>query len=179
MALHEAWESGAWAWSPARRHAFANDLGHPGTLVAVRSATNTSKSDKDPASWQPPNRGAWCFYATDWLAVKARWRLTMDVAEAEALRTMLRGCGVAPTTTTTTTAPPPPPPPPTTVAPVPVVPPTTAGGACDPAYPTVCIPPAPPDLDCGDIPYRRFTVLAPDPHGFDGNDNDGLGCESG
>ena len=22
---------------------------------------------------------------------------------------------------------------------------------CDPAYPTVCIPPPPPDLDCGDI----------------------------
>jgi hypothetical protein len=50
---------------------------------------------------------------------------------------------------------------------------------CDPSYPTVCIPPAPPDLDCGDISYRRFTVVPPDPHGFDGNDNDGLGCESG
>jgi len=51
--------------------------------------------------------------------------------------------------------------------------------ACDPSYPTVCIPPAPPDLDCGDIPYRRFPVLAPDPHHFDGNDDDGIGCESG
>ncbi|MCI0727862.1 MAG: hypothetical protein L0332_14245 [Chloroflexi bacterium] len=48
---------------------------------------------------------------------------------------------------------------------------------CDPAYPTVCIPPPPPDLDCGEIPYRDFTVLPPDPHGFDG-DNDGIGCES-
>jgi hypothetical protein len=51
------------------------------------------------------------------------------------------------------------------------------GGNCDPAYPTVCIPPPPPDLDCGDIPYTNFTVLAPDPHGFDG-DNDGIGCET-
>ena len=49
--------------------------------------------------------------------------------------------------------------------------------SCDPAYPTVCIPPPPPDLDCGDIPHRRFTVLAPDPHRFDG-DGDGIGCES-
>jgi micrococcal nuclease len=49
---------------------------------------------------------------------------------------------------------------------------------CDPSYPTVCIPPYPPDLDCGEIPYRRFEVLQPDPHGFDG-DNDGVGCESG
>jgi hypothetical protein len=52
------------------------------------------------------------------------------------------------------------------------------GGDCDPSYPTVCIPPRPPDLDCGEISYRRFQVLSPDPHGFDG-DNDGVGCESG
>jgi micrococcal nuclease len=51
------------------------------------------------------------------------------------------------------------------------------GSDCDPAYPTVCIPPSPPDLDCGDIPHRRFQVLPPDPHNFDG-DHDGVGCES-
>ncbi len=49
-------------------------------------------------------------------------------------------------------------------------------GACDPSYPTTCIPPAPPDLNCSDITARAFTVLPPDPHGFDG-DGDGLGCE--
>ncbi len=48
---------------------------------------------------------------------------------------------------------------------------------CDPSYPTVCIPPPPPDLDCGDIPFRDFVVLQPDPHNFDGN-NDGIGCVS-
>lgn len=47
---------------------------------------------------------------------------------------------------------------------------------CDPSYPDVCIPPPPPDLDCGDIPHRRFRVLPPDPHHFDG-DRDGIGCE--
>jgi endonuclease YncB( thermonuclease family) len=51
------------------------------------------------------------------------------------------------------------------------------GGACDPSYPTVCIPPPPPDLDCKDISQRRFRVLAPDPHHFDG-DHDGIGCEN-
>ena len=50
-------------------------------------------------------------------------------------------------------------------------------GNCDPSYPDVCIPPYPPDLDCGDIPFRRFAVLPPDPHGFDG-EGDGVGCES-
>ena len=49
---------------------------------------------------------------------------------------------------------------------------------CDPAYPDVCIPPTPPDLDCADVPYRRFRVLPPDPHRFDGG-SDGVGCESG
>ena len=49
--------------------------------------------------------------------------------------------------------------------------------SCDPAYPTVCIPPPPPDLHCGDITYTNFTVRAPDPHRFDG-DHDGVGCET-
>jgi micrococcal nuclease len=53
-----------------------------------------------------------------------------------------------------------------------------ATGGCDPSYPDVCIPPSPPDLDCGDIAARRFTVVPPDPHRFDG-DHDGIGCESG
>lgn len=51
-------------------------------------------------------------------------------------------------------------------------------GNCDPSYPDVCIPPAPPDLDCGDITYRRFRVVGSDPHRFDA-DHDGVGCESG
>jgi micrococcal nuclease len=51
-------------------------------------------------------------------------------------------------------------------------------GPCSEAYPDFCIPPAPPDLDCPDIARNNFRVLAPDPHGFDG-DHDGVGCESG
>jgi micrococcal nuclease len=50
-------------------------------------------------------------------------------------------------------------------------------GVCDPAYPDVCIPPPPPDLDCADITFRRFTVRSPDPHRFDADGN-GIGCES-
>ena len=48
---------------------------------------------------------------------------------------------------------------------------------CDESYPDVCIPPYPPDLDCGEIGYSNFSVVGDDPHGFDG-DNDGIGCES-
>jgi PKD repeat protein len=51
-------------------------------------------------------------------------------------------------------------------------------GVCDSSYPDLCIPPPPPDLDCGDdsVP-ENFQVLPPDPHGFD-SDNDGIGCDS-
>jgi plastocyanin len=48
---------------------------------------------------------------------------------------------------------------------------------CDSAYPDVCIPPSPPDLDCSDISQKNFEVRSSDPHGFDG-DGDGVGCES-
>jgi micrococcal nuclease len=47
---------------------------------------------------------------------------------------------------------------------------------CDRSYPDFCIPPNAADLDCRDIPYRRFRVIPPDPHGFD-RDGDGVGCE--
>ena len=55
---------------------------------------------------------------------------------------------------------------------------TTAkqNGNCSPAYPDVCIPPSPPDLNCPDITYKNFKVLPPDPHGFD-RDGDGIGCK--
>lgn len=48
---------------------------------------------------------------------------------------------------------------------------------CDPSYPDFCIPPPTPNLNCADIPQKRFTVTGPDPHGFD-RDGDGVGCES-
>ncbi|BDG61945.1 thermonuclease family protein [Caldinitratiruptor microaerophilus] len=71
-----------------------------------------------------------------------------------------------------------PPPKPAPPEPAPARPQATAPprGNCDPSYPTVCIPPPPPDLDCKDVPYRRFSVVGADPHRFDG-DHDGVGCE--
>jgi hypothetical protein len=53
---------------------------------------------------------------------------------------------------------------------------TSQESSCDPSYPTVCIAPYPPDLNCKDIPYSNFQVFPPDPHGFDA-DSDGVGCE--
>jgi hypothetical protein len=50
--------------------------------------------------------------------------------------------------------------------------------SCHPSYPDTCIPPPPPNLNCGDIGDTDFEVVGSDPHGFDGDD-DGIGCESG
>ena len=65
----------------------------------------------------------------------------------------------------------------TTSPPATQVRPQERQGNCSPSYPDFCIPPAPPDLDCADVSGKRFTVLPPDPHGLDGNDDDGVGCE--
>lgn len=72
--------------------------------------------------------------------------------------------------------------PPTPVpAPLTLIPQPPPASNCEPSYPDICIPIGSADLDCGDIQWRRFTVLwtvpNPDPHRFDG-DADGIGCES-
>jgi hypothetical protein len=48
---------------------------------------------------------------------------------------------------------------------------------CDSSYPDVCIPPYPPDLNCPDVADKDFSVLPPDPRGFD-RDADGNGCKT-
>ena len=92
VALAEAWRSGADGWDEARREAFANDLDEPDALVAVTAATNRSKSDRDPASWQPPNRSSWCRWANAVVTVKRKWGLSVDQAEATALEYILALC---------------------------------------------------------------------------------------
>jgi hypothetical protein len=48
---------------------------------------------------------------------------------------------------------------------------------CDTSYPDFCVTTYSANLTCMDIPYRNFTVLAPDTHGLD-SDGDGFGCEN-
>jgi hypothetical protein len=92
VALKEAWDSGAWAWTQARRQDYANDLGDSRSLRAVSAASNRSKSDKDPALWLPPLTSFRCTYATEWVVVKVRWTLSVDAAERTALKRILAAC---------------------------------------------------------------------------------------
>jgi hypothetical protein len=185
VALKEAWDSGAWDWTPARRKSFANDLGDWRSLRAVTAASNRSKSDKDPGQWLPPLRSFHCTYATEWVVVKVRWTLQVDARERAALERILAGCPTRTVTVAVLPMPPPPGPTPTPAAPTPVpspivsptpTPTPTSGGACDPNYSGYCVPIVSYDLDCGDIRHR-VTVIGTDIHGFDGN-SDGIGCES-
>ncbi|MET9118831.1 HNH endonuclease family protein [Streptomyces longwoodensis] len=99
--LAEAWDSGASAWSAAEREAYANDLGDDRALIAVSAASNRSKADQDPSTWLPPATGYRCQYATDWVADKTRWALSIDTAEADALTDLLDACPDVPITVTT------------------------------------------------------------------------------
>jgi hypothetical protein len=83
VALAEAWDSGARRWTTDTRRRYANDLGDRRSLVAVTASANRSKGDRDPAEWMP-SQGR-CRYVRHWVAVKVRWRLTVDRAEKDAL----------------------------------------------------------------------------------------------
>lgn len=89
VALKEAWDSGAWEWTAERRIAYGNDLTDPRTLAAVSTQSNEQKGDGDPSNWLPTENV--CTFIADWIAVKARWAMTMDESEWFRLRNLLTG----------------------------------------------------------------------------------------
>ena len=100
VALKEAWDSGAWAWTTSQRTLYANDLSDPRTLLAVTDSVNQSKSDKDPSNWLPPLTSYHCTYISDWVAVKARWKLSMDQSEYGRVKKLVDSCGTSGTSPT-------------------------------------------------------------------------------
>ena len=96
VALAEAWDSGARTWTSTIRRDFANDLGDYRLLVAVTDNVNQAKGDQDPGTWLPQYDQ--CRYLREFVAVKHRWRLTVDSAEKAAMTSLASSC----TTTTIT-----------------------------------------------------------------------------
>lgn len=89
VALKEAHDSGAWAWSAAKREQYANDVSDGRSLIAVKDSENQSKSDKDPSNWIPKNKAYLCTYLADWVAIKAHWKLSMDTSEWGRIKNLL------------------------------------------------------------------------------------------
>ena len=123
VALHEAHESGGWAWPGDSKQRFSQD---PDNHVASRACVNQSKGGDDISEWSDADvasssacGGGYtvtlagrCFLALTTVGVKSAWGLTVDQAEADALSTTLARCGdqalevsAVPQDTTVTTAP--------------------------------------------------------------------------
>ena len=90
--LAEAWRSGAWAWTDQQRMEFANDLEDEWALNAVSASVNRSKGDKDIASWLPKKNV--CAYLAGWVTIKARFEMTVDIAEAKIINKYYSSCGL-------------------------------------------------------------------------------------
>lgn len=89
VALSDAWQKGAQKWSKEERFEFAND---PLNLMASDGPTNSSKSDKDAASWLPPNKSFRCEYVTRQTQVKAKYGAWMTKAEHDTIERLLTSC---------------------------------------------------------------------------------------
>ncbi len=88
--LAEAWDSGARTWTTATRRLYANDLGDTRSLVGVTDSVNQAKGDQDVAQWQP--QFSKCRYLREWVAVKHRWRLSVNSAEKSAMSSLGATC---------------------------------------------------------------------------------------
>jgi hypothetical protein len=89
VALADAWQKGARAWSAAQREAFAND---PLELLAVDGVANLRKGDGDAATWLPPNKSYRCAYVARQVSVKHKYRLWVTAAERQAFVRILSAC---------------------------------------------------------------------------------------
>ena len=90
VALHRAWNAGAWQWDSRKRQIFAND---PMELRALSSSVNQAKSDAALDEWMPPLPQARCPFVIDYLSVMAKYELPITVSERDAAAV---ACATAP-----------------------------------------------------------------------------------
>jgi len=92
VSLRDSHQAGGWAWNPARRRAFANELGYRSHLVVTKAEVNRAKGEQGPDRWRPPDRRRWCDYSVSYAAIKFRWRLSGSEAERLAVGEMMKTC---------------------------------------------------------------------------------------
>jgi hypothetical protein len=74
-------------WPVEQRSAYANDVEG---LAAVTSESNRAKSDDDPARWLPAQDH--CGYVRSWMYIKAKYHLSIDQAEHDAIAAVVNTC---------------------------------------------------------------------------------------
>ena len=89
VALSNAWQTGAFKLTLAKRTEFAND---PDNLLAVQGRLNSQKGDGDAATWLPPLKSYRCTYVTKQIAVKAKYGLWVTAPEKAAMKSILAKC---------------------------------------------------------------------------------------
>ena len=90
--LENAYRSGGARWSAEQKRDYANDLKEPEQLVAVIASANRQKGSKGPDQWLPPNAAFRCTYVAEWKAIKKRWGLASNDAEARAVVVIGAAC---------------------------------------------------------------------------------------
>lgn len=89
VALENAWQSGAWKWSHAKRLKFGNDMLN---LLAVQGAANQEKGSASAAYWLPSNKSFRCDYVARQIAVKYKYDLSVTSVEKRSMASILHGC---------------------------------------------------------------------------------------
>jgi hypothetical protein len=89
VALADAWQKGAQAWTAGQREVFAND---PLNLLSTKGELNSEKGAGDTATWLPPNTAFRCEYVARQVAVKVAYGLWVTQAERDAMVRVLSPC---------------------------------------------------------------------------------------
>lgn len=89
VAYAEAYNSGLKDRTEERRDAYYTD---PDVLLAVQARANNAKKDADAAGWMPSWDAFRCDYAALQIGIKAKYSLTVDQKEHDALASTLAQC---------------------------------------------------------------------------------------
>lgn len=84
--LKHAYEVGAHKWDKRARCLFANFLNTDYHLIPVYGRENSSKGDRGPDQYLPPNEQFTCEYVKNWLKIKMAWKLPLPEEEVDAIR---------------------------------------------------------------------------------------------
>ena len=89
VSLSNAWQTGAFKLTLAKRTEFAND---PDNLLAVQGRLNSQKGDGDAATWLPPLKSYRCTYVSKQISIKAKYGLWVTAPEKAAIKNILAKC---------------------------------------------------------------------------------------